>query len=115
MDLEIDIGAIYFGLKQIKNIESELNTFKNSMSGITLPAEVTTASLLTQAQEKIAEALTNDIITLIEIFEESKAILQKNDAKAALLFDYYEQGIIDENGNFTEVPLMNQDDYGYIK
>lgn len=114
MDVQIDCGAIYFGLKQIKNIESYLNSLSSAMSGVTLPSELTTASLLSDAKTKISSIINGDIKELIEIFEESKNILTKSDNHAALLFQYYEEGIIDEEGNFTDVPLLTQNDYSYI-
>lgn len=114
MDVQIDCGAIYFGLKQIKNIESYLSSFSSAMSGITLPSELTTASLLSDAKTKVSSIINGDIKELIEIFEESKNILAKSDNHAALLFQYYEEGIIDEEGNFTDVPLLTQNDYSYI-
>lgn len=114
MDVQIDCGAIYFGLKQIKNIESYLSSLSSAMSGVTLPSELTTASLLSDAKTKVSSIINGDIKELIEIFEESKNILTQSDNHAALLFQYYEEGIIDEEGNFTDVPLLTQNDYSYI-
>lgn len=111
MDVQIDCGGIYFGLKQIKNIERDLTDFNSAMSAVTLPSELTTASLLTDAKTKVTSIINGDIKELIEIFEESKNILAKSDNHAALLFQYYDAGIIDENGNFTDVPLITQNDY----
>lgn len=111
MDVQIDCGAIYFGLKQIKNIERDLTDFNSAMSAITLPSELKTASLLTDANTELTSIINGDIKELIEIFEESKNILAKSDNHAALLFQYYDAGIIDENGNFTDVPLLTQNDY----
>lgn len=114
MDIQIDCGSIYYGLKQLKNIERDFSAFSSAMSGITLPTELETASLLTNAKNTINSLQENDIKTLIERFEETKSILIASDEKAALLFGYYDQGIIDENGNFTDVPLLTQNDYDDI-
>lgn len=115
MDVQIDCGSIYFGLKQIKNIENNLNSFSSEMSKVTLPSELTTASLLNNAKTKVSSIINDDIKELIEIFEESKNILAQSDNHAALLFQYYEEGIIDEEGKFTDVPLLTQNDYPYIE
>ncbi len=115
MDIQIDCSSIYYGLKQLKNIEQDFNDFSQKIKSITLPSEVTKKSLLTDAQNTISKLVNGDIATLIEQFEETKSILIANDSKAALLFDFCEQGIIDENGNFTDVPLLTQDDYAHLK
>ena len=114
MDIQIDCGSIYFGLKQLKNIESDFNSLSKSIGSVSLPSEITNASLLSSAKSTIDGIINDDLKVLIERFEETKSILASSDSKAALLFDYYEQGIIDENGNFTDVPLLTQNDYGYI-
>ena len=115
MDIEIDCGAIFFGLKQFREVESELSSLSTTFSGVKITnSEITKAYLLDESKTIISNLSRSVIKDLIEQFEESKTILENSDAQIALLFDYYEQGIINEKGEFTDVPLMNQDDYGNI-
>lgn len=114
MDIQIDCGSIFWGLKALKNSETSINSFNSAMSGMTLSLELTTASLLYEAQKKVSQIVTTDLPEVIERLEESKKILEENDQESAYLFSYYEQGILTEDGKWTAVPLISQDDYPNI-
>ena len=116
MDVQFDISSIYFGLQTLKDLEEQFISLSSALNGVSISCSVlSTASLFETARQDINNATNSTIHNLITLLEESKNILEKHDRDAALLFKYYEEGILTEDGKWTAVPLMNQDDYGDIK
>ena len=114
-DIKIDCGSLYYGLKSLNLLKSAVDDLSSQLDSISLDgSDLTKKSLLEESKTSISNIQKEELADLIEIFEETKQILEANDAEAALLFQYYEQGIIDEEGNFTDVPLLTQNDYPHI-
>ena len=114
-DIKIDCGSLYYGLKSLNLLKSAIEDLGSQLDAISLDgSDLTKKSLLEESKTSVSNIQKEELADLIEIFEETKQILEANDAEAALLFQYYEQGIIDEEGNFTDVPLLTQNDYPHI-
>ena len=116
MDVQFDISSIYFGLQTLKELEESFINLSTAFNGVTINSSViSSASLFETAKKEINNATNSTIHNLVTLLENSKKILEECDREAALLFQYYEQGILTEDGKWTAVPLMNQDDYGDLK
>lgn len=71
--------------------------------------------VIVSAKTKLSSIVNTDIVELRAKFANTKRILKENDSQAALLFEYMEKGLIDQNMNFVDVPLLDQTDYGNIR
>ena len=115
MDVQFDISSIYFGLQTLKDLEQNFISLSSAFNGVTISSSLlSSAPLFETAKKEINNATNSTIHNLVTLLENSKKILEECDREAALLFKYYEQGILTEDGKWTAVPLMNQDDYGDI-
>ena len=115
MDVQFDISSIYFGLQTLKDLEQNFISLSSAFNGVTISSSLSSSAPLFEAAKKDINNATNSTIhNLVTLLENSKKILEECDREAALLFKYYEEGILTEDGKWTAVPLMNQDDYGDI-
>ena len=115
MDVQVDCSSIYFGLQTLKDLEEDFINLASAMNGITLDSSVVpNAALFEDAKQDVNNATNSTIHNLVTLLETTKQILEENDREIALLFRCYEEGALTEDGKWTDVPLMNQDDYGDI-
>ena len=115
MDITLDVGELYFGLNSVLTLEKDLNTLVGSLSSVSVSGELPSASIYSGLVGELKNVISTDVDDLIIRLENSKRILQENDAEAALLFNFFDQGIINGNFEFTDMPLLDQTDYDYIK
>ena len=115
MDITIDCGNLYFGLNSVRKLEDDLTLLQNAINKIDLSSELPSASSLESAMETLKSVLQNDVDDLVVRLDNTKRILRENDQEAAYLFNFYEEGIINGDFEFTEMPLMDQTDYKNIK
>ena len=115
MDITIDVGNLYFGLKAVEQVEANLSSFANSFSGLSVSSELPSASLLGSVKNSLNGLINSEIRELRIRLENSKTIIEENDAEAAMLFGYMEQGYINEDLEFIDMPFMDQTDYGNVR
>mgnify|MGYP003289028499 CR=1 FL=1 len=114
MDITIDCGNLFFGLNNVRNLEDKMFLLKQAMSKISVSSELPSAASFETAKKSFNTVLDNDIDDLVVRLDNTKRILTKFDREAAYLFNYYEEGIINGDFEFTEMPLMSQTDYNDI-
>ena len=114
MDITIDCGNLFFGLNNVRNLEDKMFLLKQAMSKISVSSELASAASFETAKKSLNTVLDNDLDDLIVRLDNTKRILAEFDREAAYLFNYYEEGIINGDFEFTEMPLMSQTDYNDI-
>ena len=114
MDITIDCGNLYFGLNNVRNLEDKMFLLKQAMSKISVSSELPSAASFETAKKSFNTVLDNDVDDLVVRLDNTKRILIEFDREAAYLFNYFEEGIINGDFEFTEMPLMSQTDYNDI-
>ena len=114
MDITIDCGNLYFGLNNVRDLEDKMFLLKQAMSKISVSNELSSAASFESAKKSFNTVLENDLDDLVVRLDNTKRILIEFDREAAYLFNYYEEGIINGDFEFTEMPLMSQTDYNDI-
>ena len=114
MDITIDCGNLYFGLNNVRNLEDKMFLLKQAMSKISVSSELPSAASFETAKKSFNTVLENDLDDLVVRLDNTKRILTEFDREAAYLFNYFEEGIINGDFEFTEMPLMSQTDYNDI-
>ncbi len=114
MDIDIDCASLHYGMKNISTIESSLSELASGLSGITLDGELSTAGLITKAISTVSNITNTTIPDVKRKLTNAKNILINMDNEAALFFQYVDTGLLDENLNFTDVPLYDQRNYSNI-
>ena len=114
MDITIDCGNLFFGLNNVRNLEDKMFLLKQAMSKISVSSELASAASFETAKKSLNTVLDNDLDDLVVRLDNTKRILAEFDREAAYLFNYYEEGIINGDFEFTEMPLMSQTDYNDI-
>ena len=114
MDITIDCGNLYFGLNNVRDLEDKMFLLKQAMSKISVSSDLPSAASFESARTSFNTVLENDLDDLVVRLDNTKRILTEFDREAAYLFNYYEEGIINGDFEFTEMPLMSQTDYNDI-
>ena len=114
MDIDIDCASLYYGINNLSSIETSLSDLSSALGGITLDGELTTAGLITKAISTVNNISNTTIPNVKRKLTNAKNILINMDSEAALFFQYIDTGLLDENLNFTDVPLYDQRDYPNI-
>ena len=114
MDITIDCGNLFFGLNNVRSLEDKMFLLKQAMSKISVSSELASAASFETAKKSLNTVLDNDLDDLVVRLDNTKRILAEFDREAAYLFNYYEEGIINGDFEFTEMPLMSQTDYNDI-
>ena len=115
MDIVLDCGDLFFGRNASLDIERNLTTLYNNMNKITVSSELPSASLFASVKSSLQSVIGDDMDDLITRLDNIIKLLRENDQEAAYLFNYYEEGIINGDFGFTEMPLMDQTDYTNIR
>ena len=114
MDIVLDCGDLFFGRNVALELENNLNSLYDAMNGITVTSELPSASLFSSVKSSLKNVIGEDLDDLITRLDNIIRLLRENDQEAAYLFNYYEEGIINGDFGFTEMPLMDQTDYNNI-
>ncbi len=115
MDITLDVGELYFGLNSALKLEEDLIALSNAMNSVTVSSELPSASTFNSMKTTLSSTISTDVDDLIVRLENSKRILQENDEEAAMLFTFFDNGIINGDFEFTDMPLLDQTDYNNIK
>ncbi len=114
MDVEIDLGAIHFGLQNAGFLLEDLNALNASLSKAQISdPELNSASLLRSDLSKMKNMISSasDVRNKLQ---NSKNMLINMDREASLFFQYVDTGVLDENLNFTDVPYLDQTEFGDV-
>lgn len=114
MDIDIDCASLHYGMRNISSIETALSDLSSALGGITLDGELSTAGLISKAISTVSAISNTTIPNVKRKLENAKNTLINMDSEAALFFQYVDTGLLDENLNFTAVPLYDQRDYPKI-
>ena len=114
MDKTLDVGELYFGLNAALKLEEDLMNLSNSVNSVSVSSELPSAGAFNSMKSVLSSAITNDMEVLIVRLENSKRILKENDEEAAMLFTFFDNGIINGDFEFTDMPLLDQTDYNNI-
>ena len=115
MDITLDVGELYFGLNAALKLEEDLIALSNAVGSVSVSSELPSAGEFNSMKAVLSSAISGDLDDLIVRLENSKRILQENDTEAAMLFSYFDDGIINGYFEFTDMPLLDQKDYPHIK
>ena len=115
MDITLDAGELYFGLNAATNLETELLNLSNAINGVSVSSELPSAAIFSNLKTTLVSTINNEVNDLITRLENSKRILREYDEEAAMLFTFFDNGIINGDFEFTEMPLLDQTDYTNIK
>ena len=115
MDITLDVGELYFGLNAALKLEEDLMNLSNSVNSVSVSSELPSAGAFNSMKSVLSSAITNDMEDLIVRLENSKRILKENDEEAAMLFTFFDNGIINGDFEFTDMPLLDQTDYKNIR
>ena len=115
MDITLDVGELYFGLNAALKLEEDLMSLSNSINSVSVSGELPSAGAFNSMKSVLSSAITNDMEDLIVRLENSKRILKENDEEAAMLFTFFDNGIINGDFEFTDMPLLDQTDYKNIR
>ena len=114
MDVEIDLGAIHFGLQNAGFLLEDLYALNASLSKAQISdPELKSASLLRSDLSKMKNMISSasDVRNKLQ---NSKNMLINMDREASLFFQYVDTGVLDENLNFTDVPYLDQTEFGDV-
>ncbi len=107
-DVEIDLGAIYYGMRNVSGLISDLGTLSGNLANAVInDSEITTAHLISDAKAKV-DSMKGKAQEVLNRLTNTKNILINSDREASYFFQFLETGVLDENFNFTEVPLYDQ-------
>ena len=107
-DVEIDLGAIYYGMRNVSALISDLDTLSGNLANAVInDSEITTAHLITDAKAKV-DSMKGKAQEVLNRLTNTKNILINSDREASYFFQFLETGVLDEDFNFTEVPLYDQ-------
>ena len=115
MDITLDAGELYFGLNAATNLETELLNLSNAINGVSVSSELPSAAIFSNLKTALVSTINSEVNDLITRLENSKRILREYDEEAAMLFTFFDNGIINGDFEFTEMPLLDQTDYTNIK
>ena len=115
MDITLDVGELYFGLNAALKLEEDLMSLSNSINSVSVSSELPSAGSFNSMKSVLSSAINDDMEDLIVRLENSKRILKENDEEAAMLFTFFDNGIINGDFEFTDMPLLDQTDYKNIR